>query len=711
MQWNMPDETFCDLLDWGHPVLAGVRSDQPARDRALAAARAIRPATPRTLTVPQRLPEILRIWQGDYADDIAASRDLLDRTVFDRTPKWQPDPNRYADINEAALRGMQTQRHQAMTLASRLFALTGDRRYVGLCAGLMLAFVREAPPCPDGPSPAWAGWMAGYTGMEVIWASHVMENWLLALPILQPHLADEDFLVFLKALACGADYHWKCWYHNFYHNYTRHGVRAAAGVGLAYPMFRDSRKWLQLGIDRFFGDMTAPPICLTDGYTRESISYEGVNAYVTAKWYLLCKTHGIEVPRQYEATLQSMFDLAARTLKPDGSQPVQGESYADNSHEHYIVGHELLHMGAALFDRPDWRAAAGSLNDDRLAAEWLWIIEPQVYAKWKGMAKANLAGRRRPSGRGESKFFTLRNGEGTDSLCVQTWGLNPRNHGHYDALHLEVYGFGRTLISDAGFASYAEPCRQRDWQPERHSSVHLVGMRQAAKEFYNDDYTREILWHEDDAVAVCGLESRVYLDYAVRRFIVLIKPVNVIAVVDTVHEAPAAPMPIAPFAAIETRFAFHTPVIQAGQDGLAIWSRHVPSAPALLHQAADADLVGKDARTFKWSDICRVLSWGDSDANVLVRPLLQQDALSLSVQRDWVCVPGGIIPRPVALYTHRGPLPHVQAWEVRSFRGVQPTEHVLEAEALGQEQVLLRSDGSRVRLLGLKSARPALVSE
>jgi hypothetical protein len=711
MQWNMADEQFCNLLDWRDPLLAGIDQTLPAAERALAAARVIRTVTPRTLTIPQRIPALLAIWQADYADDVAFTRDLLERTVFDLAHRWHPDPGSYADINEGNLRHNQTHRHQAIPLAARMFALTGERRYISLCAGLIQAFVQQAPCCPDGDEPAWAAWMAGYTGMEVIRASHTMENWLLALPILQPHLADGDYLVFLKALACGADYHWNCWRRNFYHNYTRHGVRAAAGVGLAFPVFRDSRKWLQLGIDRFFGDMTTPPVCLEDGYTRESVGYQNVNAYVTAKWYLLCKAHGIPVPVSYESQLDAMFDFAARTVKPDGSHPNQGETAPDSSHEHYTVTHELLQLGAAIFNRPDWRAAAGSLNDDRLAPQWLWILDPEVYDRWKAMPKASLRTRTMPSGHGRSSLCTLRSGCGVDALCVQTWALRPRNHGHYDALHLEVYGLGRTLVSDAGFASYEDKLRQRDWQPQRHSSIHLVGLDQAAKEVYNDWYTTEVLWHDDEAVAACGLQSTLYLDYVIRRFVLLIKPDNVIAVIDTVRQATGVPMPIAPLAGVETRFAFHTPVMQVGRDGLVIWSRHVPNAPAMLHRAADTELNGKDARAFGWSEICRVLSWGDSDANVLVRPLLGTSALRLDVQRDWVCVPGGIIPRPVAVYTCVGPLPCVQAWTVEPFRGVQPPAGALAAERTGTYDVRVRSSGLAAVLRGMAADRPELSIE
>ncbi len=143
--------------------------------------------------------------------------------------------------------------------------------------------------------------------------------------------------------------------------------------------------------------MTAPPICLDDGYTREAFSYQDVNAYVTAKWYVLCRTHGIAVPADFERRLQAMFDFAARIIRPDGSHPVQGESYPDNSHEHFIAAHEMLHLGAALFDRRDWRAVAGGLNDDRLSPDWLWIVEPEAYGRWKTMPPAALRARTIPS--------------------------------------------------------------------------------------------------------------------------------------------------------------------------------------------------------------------------------------------------------------------------------------------------------------------------
>ncbi len=775
MQWNMPDEQFCGLLEWDHPVLAGIDGSTPAAARALAAAGAICRQVPRTLTVPARVPRILEIWKTDYPDDIAACQDLLEQTVFfdagtscrnrvqaaqarpctrlrqgyaGREQPQDPGTRRerplcgrqpldcgaedaafhrraesvtdssdtppdYTWIAGRNLRAMQTNRHQAMRAAARLFALTGDRRYLDLAVDLIRTFVREAPPCPDGPAPAWASWMAGYTGMEVIRASHVMENWLLALPILVPHLSDEDCLVFLKALACGADYHLNCWRHGFFHNYTRHGVRAAAGVGLALPMFRDARKWLQLGIDRFFGDMTEPPDCLDDGYTRESLGYQCVNAYVTAKWYLLCRAHGIEVPEAYVSRLQAMFDLAARAIKPDGSHPCQGETTPDNAHEHYILEHEMLHLGAALFDRPDWRAAAGSLNDDRLASDWLWLIDPRDYDRYKTMPAARLQDRSLPAGRSECKLYTLRAGRGMDALCVQTWGLSPRNHGHHDALHLEVYGLGRTLISDSGFASYSAGLREHACQPQRHSSIHLAGLHPGSLHIHNDACTRELLWHEDDDVIACGLDNRLYMDYAIRRFAVLLKQQGVVAVVDTVRPAPQTPEAPAACKAIETRFAFHTPVMDVAREGLAIRSQHVPDAPVRLHVPNDRDAAGEGGALYGWSEICRALNWSQSEANAQVRPLLTDPNLSLAVQQDVVCVAGGTVDRPVAVYSRRcgsaggdraggaagGGWPYVQAWEVRPVQGTGPVQvAVLSARIADAGEVEIAADGVRVVL-------------
>ncbi len=121
-------------------------------------------------------------------------------------------------------------------------------------------------------------------------------------------------------------------------------------------------------------------------------------------------------------------------------------------------------------------------------------------------------------------------------------------------------------------------------------------------------------------------------------------------------------------------------------------------------------MAGKDAQPFNWSDICRVLGWGDSDANVCARPLLHEDSLTLSVQKDWVCVPGGIIPRPVTVYTHSGPLPVLQAWEVQPFRGISMPRRNLTAEAKSEDEIVLTSPTIRMHLAGLGSHSPSLRS-
>jgi len=710
MQWQMSDEQFCGLLNWQHPVLAGIDESLPAAHKALAAAAALRRLTPRTLTVPARIEKILEIWQRHYPDDVQSTCDLLERTVLRGESPWQPDKRNYAHLHEGSLRRLQTGRHQAVPLAARLYALTGQRKYLDVIVELIRQFVREAPPCPDGDRPAYARWMPGYTGMDVLWASHVMENWLLALPIIHRDLADADYLMILKALACGADYEWRCWRREFYYNFTYHGVKAAAGVGLAFDVFKDAAQWLQLGLDRYFGDLTRPPHCMPDGYTRESLGYQCVNTYLTAKWYLLCSAHGIRVPNDFAAALEAMFDFAAKVVKPDGSRPMQGETGADAVHEHYILEHELLQLGAALFNRSDWRRAAGSINDDRLAPQWLWIVDPDVYERWKATPGVLLTTRCLPSSRCTSKFYSLRSGRGLQALCAQTYALNPHNHGHYDALHLEVYGLGRTLISDTGCASYRPDIRQRDWQPQRHSSIHLAGLNPRPKQHDHDGYTAERLWHDDGNVTAVGLESLQYPGYRLRRFVLLLKSDNVIAVVDRIcPDESQGPAPRSP-EAVETRFAFHTPVMSAGFAGNTVWSQHVPHAEARLHPHAGLLEDDQDLPAFDFSSICRTLGWSDSDANVLVRPLLQPESWTLRIERGWLCVSGGLLPRPVATFTYTGAVPVTQAWEILPFRETEPPRGVLSVQPSTPDAVTIRAESLSVRLAGLDGAEPELVS-
>lgn len=670
MKLDMSDERFVGLLDWSGPDLRDIERTGQATVDAPAAAAAMRATTPATLTVPGRTEQILEIWQRDYPDDIEGTISLLDRTVFNDQTGWQAASGSFADLHEGALRGNMVRRHQAVPLAARLFALTSDRKYVDVILRLMRQFVEQAPSCPDGPDPGYADWMPNYTGMDVLKASHVSENWLLALPLIHREISDQDYLMVLKGLAAMADFQYRCWHEAFCFNYCIHGIKAGAAVGLALPQFVDSDKWLQMGCRRFFGDLCRPPECLSDGCTREGLSYQSVNAYLHTKWYLLCKAHDIAVPDEFVANLERIMEFAAALVRPDGSRPQQGEASLDAPHEHYIVSHELLHVGAAIFDRADLRAAAGNIRGDRLSPIWLWVIDPEFYHRWRGMGRPSLQKRRLPSRRlGDSKYFILRHGAGLDAVYAMMTATDAINHGHHDALHVELYALGRSLLGDTGHGGYGRSVRRNHLRPQLHNTICISPLDPTGPNRWPQELTRQVAWLDDDDLVLTAVEHELYAGFLMRRVLVLIKPLGVLVVYDQVRATTCIPTDMT----IETYFHFAAPQSQLGLDGNGrCWSQHQPHRSVWLYPTSDLDAPPERRRgPFDFGDVCRQLEMADGDANVMVTPL-GPDGVMLHERPGWWCLSGGAVKRPVARYRFAGTLPFQQAYLLVPFRGTDP---------------------------------------
>ena len=684
MQLDMTNGQFSELLDWTHPTLANVARTGDADHDAIAAAAAIRKLPPATLTVPQRVPATLDIWQRDYPDDIETIRTLLDRTIFsDGT--WQPDPASYTDLCNGSLRSVQTRRHHAVVLAGRLFALTGDRRYADAILDLIRTYIAETPPALDLPKIGYAEWAADFGGVEVVGAAHVIEHWLQALPLIHTAVSDQDYLLILKALAALGDAQYRCWNNVFYFNYCLHGIKACASIGLAFPQFTDAAKWLAMGSDRFFGDLCRPPLCLEDGCTREGLSYQEVNAHLMTKWYLLCHAQGIDIPQDYTIAVQRIMGFAATFVRPDGSRPQQGEAGPSPIHEHYMASHKMLQVGAALFSRDDWRTAAGSIDTDRLDPEWLWSMGPDLYETWRQMPATDMQTRTLPStALPHAKYAVLRHGQGLDATYAMLVAADPFNHAHHDTLHLDLYAKGRLLLSDSGCGSYQEDVRLRDLKPHRHNTIQIDKLDPAGPNRWPQHMTRQVAWIDNDQFTLTAAEHDLFLGFRARRIVTLVKPLGCLVLYDHVW----ATEPTLHEPTIDTFFHFHAPESELGIDDQGqCWSQHEPTRNVWLYPAADLHASPDHRRgPFPYTDICRNLEWSDSDANLLITPIGPSRARAES--RDgWLTINGGTFKRPAVRYHFSGSLPARQAYVLLPFAGTTPPPNAVTGQADHQGHV------------------------
>src|SRR5262245_49145167 len=146
----------------------------------------------------------------------------------------------------------------------------------------------------------------------------------------------------------------------------------------------------------------------------------------------LAEMNRIELPASIDRGIRKALDFAMHVHKPDGIVPALSDGDC-GSHL------DLLDAGDALYDNPAWRyvasqgrrgvppkdrnASFGAAGYHVLRSDWGDAVEPYADARW---------------------------------LVFDCGPLGQGNHGHFDALSVEVAAYGRSLVVDPGRYTYDE---------------------------------------------------------------------------------------------------------------------------------------------------------------------------------------------------------------------------------------------------------------
>lgn len=214
---------------------------------------------------------------------------------------------------------------------------------------------------------------------------------------------------------------------------------------------------------------------------EDGFSFEGSTGYhrLALELFLLgdlcATTAGVPLPARQRERLAQMFEATKAIVDGEGRAPRIGDDdsgrclpfYPRDSLDHGW----LLPIGAALFDRPDWKLG-------RVSPELLWLLGVG------GAKKASEMERAAPPAQGslrEAGIYALR------SKRVDAWvacGPNGTGglgtHGHNDKLSIEVRIDGALVIADPGSGSYTgDPSlRNKLRGTAAHSTVVIDGQEQ-----------------------------------------------------------------------------------------------------------------------------------------------------------------------------------------------------------------------------------------
>jgi hypothetical protein len=245
------------------------------------------------------------------------------------------------------------------------------------------------------------------------------------------------------------------------------------GVGLLFlgvllPELSDAAEWRRKGSEIVWGEIGLQ--VHPDGVDFEQgIGYQGL---VLEFWYtcvLLCQRNGLPVPPAALERIQRMFEFVFAYTRPDGTFPQIGDN--DDGRLAGIddepVGSHRRHLavGAAMFSRPDWLAAAADALESAV-----WLCGPGVLTQPREACPPGS--KAFPDG----GFYIMRSADAVTMIDAAEVGMGGiGGHGHADVLSFDLWAAGAPLLVDSGTFSYTfDPAaRQAMRSTSAHNAVRI----------------------------------------------------------------------------------------------------------------------------------------------------------------------------------------------------------------------------------------------
>lgn len=239
------------------------------------------------------------------------------------------------------------------------------------------------------------------------------------------------------------------------------GEAAALVCGGLFLDCRHSSRWLEKGcrhLERQVDDQVRP-----DGsHAEQSIAY---HRFFLDHYYLVAaflRSNDMSLPGHVMNVVERMTGYLRDMLWPDGSAPAFGD--ADDARGLWLrTGCErdyqsVLSLGALLFDRGDFKHAAGRAEDV------LWLFGTNGLDRYDELVP--IEPDHTSIAYPDAGYYVMRDGWQTDAAMLAfdcgPLGHGAAGHGHADALSFQLYMAGQPFLVDAGTYSYNIDYSARD---------------------------------------------------------------------------------------------------------------------------------------------------------------------------------------------------------------------------------------------------------
>jgi hypothetical protein len=366
-------------------------------------------------------------------------------------------------------------RHHQFVVLARAYRATGERRYADKLWEQMQSWL-DANPFGRGMN--WrSGLELGIRLINWVWAIDLTRDDAPPPPALWKRIHEAMYLM--------------CW--ETARKFSRgsssnnHLVGEAAGVYFAATYLRRLPGFERFRAEsRAIVEAEAVRQSYPDGCTREqAIGYQ----MFVLEFYLSCglaaRKLGEEFSSEYWARVEKMIEFLAHMWEGGDSL-----SYFGDCDDGYVVDlgrrakdpNDLIAVGAVLFDRPDFKAIAGTLREPLR-----WWLGAAGVKRWNSL-QASASERLESRAFADSGHYLLQCGRrGTRERISVLFdcgelGYGPiAAHGHADALSLVLRAFGTDVLVDPGTYDYFTfPDWRRYFRSTRaHNTIEVDGKDQS----------------------------------------------------------------------------------------------------------------------------------------------------------------------------------------------------------------------------------------
>ncbi len=413
-----------------------------------------------------------------------------------KTPDWNRDPltgiaapltfGKAIDYRDERLVGnikylWEPNRHLELVTLAQAYSLTGEERYREAVGRWVESWLTQCP------YPMGANWASSLeVGIRLI-------NWSLAWQLIGGRgsklFAGEQGAELLDRWLRSVyqHAHFIRHYHSLHSSANNHLVGEAAGLFVAactWPYWDDFEKWGREA--KLLLVETARTQNHPDGVNREqAVAYQQFVLDFLILSALAGRSRGAAFPDDYWQTIERMIEYLHAIMDVAGNVPMIGD--ADDGfvvrlsqEPGFCPYRSLLATGAVLFDRPDFAARSGGLDD-----KTRFLLGNDAQSHLASGTTADGCRREFPSG----GYYILGRDLGRDEeirLIVDSGPLGYLSlaaHGHADALSFVLSVAGREILVDPGTYSYhTEPkWRQYFRGTSAHNTVRVDGCDQSVQ--------------------------------------------------------------------------------------------------------------------------------------------------------------------------------------------------------------------------------------